>query len=664
MFLREYFSPFSRSQQEPVAPSEEEEKADDLEESNSDPEDCYCDEDPLNQQKNKGILDEEKSPQMSPEEFGQTETRVRRKINFTVVDEPVNNKNKTKNVNKNNNNKNENYERSGGEKRGRNKTNYNEEEDMYEVKEMGDEYDTSELQQGGRVIDSLTSNRSITNLESRFSGLSLSVDQDCGSDSFEFKINDQDCGSDEFEFKINGLTLNSALGVFVAIPDEMRIHILSFLDVQDLLINISRLNTYWKELIEDDILWKLKFGRVAGSSRLQDEMKRKNERKKSLELEFQEQLTALEDEYQKKKLALLDRYNHERVKLHKRTWKSVYTKHLLNQKYWELGQAEVDTILVGRTINCLLFDDEKDLVICGNHCQHGQAGEIKFWDVKKKQCYRTITAHDRWVRGLYWDSNLLFSCSNDKTIKVWNVRTGTLVKTYSGHINNVPMIQVSASNNRMISCSRDKSVKLWDIERCVAVNTYHGHASAVNCIAMNIERSRVVSGDRGGSVCVWDIRKKKPTNTINTGLDVVQCIEFTNPEATNVVLGGGSSRRDGDMYPFEVWDVSQKTKTKSLYGHVGFNWTMQYDYPTRKLVTAGADRSICVWDLEKGTFEREVTDRDGNNLKSRHGDSIYTLRFGASRIVSGSKDRRMKIWDFSKKNKKRRKGLWNKGQFY
>ncbi len=44
-------------------------------------------------------------------------------------------------------------------------------------------------------------------------------------------------------------------------------------------------------------------------------------------------------------------------------------------------------------------------------------GEIKYWNLKKRTCYRTITAHDRWVRGLFWERDRLFSCSNDKTIK-------------------------------------------------------------------------------------------------------------------------------------------------------------------------------------------------------------------------------------------------------
>jgi electron transfer flavoprotein alpha/beta subunit len=41
-------------------------------------------------------------------------------------------------------------------------------------------------------------------------------------------------------------------------------------------------------------------------------------------------------------------------------------------QHWKSGKAWLETLDVKRTINCLLFDDETDLVVCGNHSADGQ----------------------------------------------------------------------------------------------------------------------------------------------------------------------------------------------------------------------------------------------------------------------------------------------------
>jgi len=67
-------------------------------------------------------------------------------------------------------------------------------------------------------------------------------------------------------------------------------------------------------------------------------------------------------------------------------------------------------------------------------------------------------------------------------------------------------------------------------------------------------------------------------------------------------------------------------------------------------VTGGADRSIRVWNIKTSMCEGEVLDcikgRAGN-----HADSIYTLQFSSNRVVSGSKDKTLKV--------KRQHLLWN-----
>jgi WD40 repeat protein len=65
------------------------------------------------------------------------------------------------------------------------------------------------------------------------------------------------------------------------------------------------------------------------------------------------------------------------------------------------------------------------------------------------------------------DSVALTSGSDDYTIRLWEVATGSLVRTLSGHTNWVWSVAFSPDGRLLASGSRDKTIKLWDISDLV-----------------------------------------------------------------------------------------------------------------------------------------------------------------------------------------------------
>ena len=70
------------------------------------------------------------------------------------------------------------------------------------------------------------------------------------------------------------------------------------------------------------------------------------------------------------------------------------------------------------------------------------------------------------------------SGSNDKTVKIWDSESGSLIHTLAGHtgwVNSVAVID----NQRVVSGSRDKTVKIWDSESGSLIHTLKGHTHEV-----------------------------------------------------------------------------------------------------------------------------------------------------------------------------------------
>ena len=61
------------------------------------------------------------------------------------------------------------------------------------------------------------------------------------------------------------------------------------------------------------------------------------------------------------------------------------------------------------------------------------------------------------------DGKLLASGSDDRTIKLWSLPEGALLKTLEGHSNGVRAVAISPDGKLLASASWDKTIKLWSL---------------------------------------------------------------------------------------------------------------------------------------------------------------------------------------------------------
>ncbi|KAG0164778.1 hypothetical protein DFQ28_009552 [Apophysomyces sp. BC1034] len=97
-----------------------------------------------------------------------------------------------------------------------------------------------------------------------------------------------------------------------------------------------------------------------------------------------------------------------------------------------------------------------------------------------------------------------------------------------------------------------------------------------------------------------------------------------------------------DNHRIEVFETSTGKKVRTLEGHEGGVWALQFkggekDDPERVLVSGGCDRDVRVWDLDTGRLR---------HVMSGHTSTVRCLKMKDKDIVvTGSRDGTMRVWN-------------------
>ncbi len=223
------------------------------------------------------------------------------------------------------------------------------------------------------------------------------------------------------------------------------------------------------------------------------------------------------------------------------------------------------------------------------------------------------------------------SASSDKTLKLWDLRTGAQLRTYKGHRDLVHTVAFTPNGKNAISGSDDLSIKVWDIEEGTNLRTYALHEDKILAIAPLYDNKRVLSSDESGKLLLWDLWTGEIERDMDAESGRIWSIALT-PEREVAFTAG-------DDHTISCWNLKGGKTRAKLTAHDDWIWSLKVTPDGRYLISASEDQNIIVWDLFSGRVARVLTGHQA-------GVRAIDLSRDGKVLVSASEDQSMIVWDF------------------
>ncbi len=147
------------------------------------------------------------------------------------------------------------------------------------------------------------------------------------------------------------------------------------------------------------------------------------------------------------------------------------------------------------------------------------------------------------------DGNYVISCNHANTVKVWDLKTGNIVKTFAGHTDWVYGAKITKDMKTLITGSFDQTIKIWDFKTGKLLHTLTGHKDGIAALSLSPNDQLIASASVDGVLIVWDVTTQQEKFRLSIGGQAILQLEFS-PDGKSLV----ASRFDGNL---NVWNLSE-----------------------------------------------------------------------------------------------------------
>lgn len=265
-------------------------------------------------------------------------------------------------------------------------------------------------------------------------------------------------------------------------------------------------------------------------------------------------------------------------------------------KLWNATTGALMCELVGHTrgVVAVVFSQDGAKIATG-----GSDHTLRIWDLNSRVLERTIV-HTGWVFSVAFnnDRTLLASGTTDPSniiniINIFHTGNGTLVRALLGHTNHINGLVFSPDGTKIFSGGHDDTIKIWDVGTGLLLRTFSA-GGWVDNIVINKAGTMIVAAVNSWFINGWNTTDGSLVFRINQRRT---SFSFAfNPIREDILASGSSDNT------VNIWKLADNSLIllRQLFGHTSYTSRVAFSPDGTKVVSGDYDVSIKLWTTTAG----------------------------------------------------------------
>ena len=226
------------------------------------------------------------------------------------------------------------------------------------------------------------------------------------------------------------------------------------------------------------------------------------------------------------------------------------------------------------------------------------------------------------------DSAFLASGSYDKTVRIWDLAKGKVVRTFDGHDAWIPTVVFHPKDALVASGSGDKRILVNRYNKTTKPIEIKEH-NGVHALAFDPDGEHLAAAGFGGGLRLWHLRSGDWRREYKGHESDVYAVAFS---PSGKLLASGSADQT-----IRLWDRASAKTIRTFSGHTDWVLSVSFNRDGKILRSVGRDGTLRTWDVATGKplVTHVVT-----------GDAIHAADFSHDgRFIALSSGRQVKLLD-------------------
>lgn len=255
---------------------------------------------------------------------------------------------------------------------------------------------------------------------------------------------------------------------------------------------------------------------------------------------------------------------------------------------------------------------------------------IKVWDLRRGTLEKTLTGHSDSIRAvaLLQGGDRIVSAADDHTLRVWNLSSGVQEAFIDTRLDWIRGLVALPDPPRVASISDDRTIKIWDLDRKEVVKTLRGHTGEINCAAVTPDGASLISGADDRTLRIWRLdRDELPIVLKGHGSRIVGMAVSSAGHIVSVSASGTA----------RLWMGAPNWESRVLRWRPEGVRSMTFTPDGNTIIAASDDSNIHLWNLA----------RESEGVLEGHSDWVNSIAStpDGRYALSASDDGTLKLWD-------------------